>query len=198
MKTTINSQISFLPATGSPLSANVVFITCDSETWVFDVGASDEALNAVNSIEGKKNIVLSHFHPDHTDNIERMSHDALYAGAFTCKRLKTGLTVNEDLYFENGIHLFPLPSSHAKGCIGLEYNNCAFLGDAVYSMSKNGKTAYNAGLLKEEIAVLKSLKAETFFISHSEPFGKAKAEVIEELEEIYKLHDKNEPYIFLD
>ena len=194
----INGQTTFLPAAETPLSANVVFIQCGGETWIFDVGCSDEAAEKINSVEGKKNIVLSHFHPDHTGNIERVSYDELYAGAFTCKRFKTGTTVNEHMFFESGIHLFPLPSGHAKGSIGLEYKNCAFLGDAVYSMKKNGRIAYNAELLKKEIAVLKSLDAERFFISHSEPFGKTKAEVVEELERIYMLFDKHEPYIFLD
>lgn len=193
----ITDKIACLPATEAPLSADVGIIRCDDRLWIFDVGSSDEAVAAVNALEDKKNIVLSHFHPDHTGNIDRVTYDALYAGAFTCRRLGVGTEVTGHLYFKNGIHLFPLPSSHAKGCVGLEYEGYAFLGDATYSTIKNSRTAYNAGVLKEMIAVLKSLQADWFLLSHGEPFAKPKAEVVAQLEEIYALRDRQEPYIFV-
>lgn len=193
----ITDKIACLPATEALLSADVGIIRCDDRLWIFDVGSSDEAVAAVNALEDKKNIVLSHFHPDHTGNIDRVTYGALYAGAFTCRRLGVGTEVTGHLYFKNGIHLFPLPSSHAKGCVGLEYEGYAFLGDATYSTIKNSRTAYNAGVLKEMIAVLKSLQADWFLLSHGEPFAKPKAEVVAQLEEIYALRDRQEPYIFV-
>lgn len=194
----ITDRIAYLPATETPLSADVGIIRCDDELWIFDVGSSEEAVAAVNALEAPKNIVLSHFHPDHTGNISRIAYDALYAGAFTCRRLGMGTEVTDHLYFKNGIHLFPLPSSHAKGCVGLEYGGYAFLGDATYSTIKDNRIAYNAGVLKEMIAVLKSLQTDWFLLSHGEPFAKSKAEVLAQLEEIYALRDKQEPYIFME
>lgn len=193
----LTDSISYFPATESPLSADVGIIQCADATWLFDVGSSEEAAAAIKAIPGQKNVVLSHFHADHSDNVSCVEYDALYAGKYTCRKLDTGTAVEEHMYFENGIHLFPLPSSHSKGCVGLEYEDYAFLGDAVYSMKKDGKIAYNAGLLKEMITTLKSINAKWFLLSHSEPFAQPKAEVIAQMEEIYAHRTNNEPYIFL-
>lgn len=193
----ITDRISYFPATEMPLSADVGIIRCDDELWIYDVGSFEEAAEAVNVLPEHKNIVLSHFHPDHTGNVSRMAYDMLYAGPFTCRKLEKGIVVDNHLHFKNGIHLFPLPSCHAKGCVGLEYGDYAFLGDATYSTMKAGQIAYNAGLLKELIAVLKSLQANWFLLSHSEPFAHPKAEVIVQLEEIYACRDRYEPYILL-
>lgn len=190
-------RISYFPHRESPLSADVGVIRCDDELWIYDVGSTEEIAAAINALPGHKNVVLSHFHQDHTGNVERVMYDVLYAGAFTCKRLGVGTTVGEHLFFDSGIHLFSLPSSHAKGCVGLEYGEYAFLGDATYTTVKDGRTAYNAGILKEQIAVLKSLRANLLLLSHSEPFARHKAEIISQLEEIYSLRSRNSPYIFL-
>lgn len=192
----IADQIFYLPATEKPLSADVGIVCCGEERWIFDVGASEEAAAAVNGLPGHKKVVLSHFHPDHTGNIASVKYDALYAGAYTCKKLGTGEAVCEHRYFENGIHLFPLPSSHAKGCVGLEYGGYAFLGDGTYSAAKGGRAVYNAGLLRELIVTLEALSAEWVLQSHSEPFLCPKAEVVAELREIYARRDVKEPFVF--
>ena len=193
----ITDRISYIPAIESPLSADIGIVRCDDGLWLFDVGSSEEAAAVVNALPGKKNVVLSHFHPDHAGNIERITYDTLYVGAFTCRRLGIGTLVDEHLYFENGIHLFPLPSSHAKGCLGLEFGDYAFLGDATYSTIKSGQVAYNAGLLQEMLAVLKALQANWFLLSHSEPLACPKAEVVAQLEEIYSLRKPNDPFVFV-
>lgn len=193
----ITDRISYFPHRESPLSADVGVIRCDDGLWIYDVGSIEETTAALNDLPGHKNVVLSHFHPDHTGNLERVMYDMLYAGAFTCKRLGTGTAVGGHLFFDSGIHLFLLPSSHAKGCVGLEYGDYAFLGDATYSMVKDGQAAYNAGILKEQITVVKSLRADLLFLSHSEPFVCHKTEVLSQLEEIYSLRRGNSPYIFL-
>ena len=193
----ITDRISYFPHRELPLSADVGVIRCDDELWIYDVGSSEETATALNALPGQKNVVLSHFHPDHTGNIERVMYDVLYAGTFTCKRLRVGTIVGDHLFFDSGIHLFLLPSSHAKGCVGLEYGDYAFLGDATYTTVKDGQTAYNSGILKEQITVLKSLRADLLLISHSEPFARHKTEVISQLEEIYALRSRNSPYIFV-
>ena len=110
---------------------------------------------------------------------------------------KTDIRFESDMFFDDGekIHIFPLPSSHAKGSLGMEIGDYAFLGDATYSTMKQGKVCYNASVLKEEIAVLKNLSAKFFLISHDEKFIRPKEEIIEELEEIYKKRDPKESYI---
>lgn len=193
----ITDRISYFPHRESPLSADVGVIRCDDEMWIYDVGSTEEIAAAINDLPGHKNVVLSHFHQDHAGNVERVMYDVLYAGGFTCRRLGVGTTVGDHLFFDSGIHLFLLPSSHAKGCVGLEYGNYAFLGDATYSMVKDGQAVYNAGILKEQITVLKSLRADLLLLSHSEPFARHKTEVISQLEEIYSLRSRNSPYIFV-
>lgn len=193
----IADQIFYFPATEKPLSADVGFICCGEELWIFDVGASEEAAAAVNGLPGRKNVVLSHFHPDHTGNIASVKYDELYAGTYTCKKLGIGTAVCEHKYFENGIHLFPLPSSHAKGCVGLEYGGYAFLGDGTYAAAKGGQAVYNAGVLRELIMMLETLSADWVLQSHREPFLCSRAEVIAALREIYARRDAQEPYILV-
>lgn len=190
----IAEGIAYLEASENPLSANVGIIRDSGITWIFDVGSNDLAAEIINAAEGEKRVVLSHFHADHTHNLSRIKSVPVYGGDFTCKKFQNITPVTKDMYFDK-IHLFPIPSTHAKGCIGLEFGNCAFLGDGTYCTKKNGAPVYNAGLLLETIKVLKGLKAENFLLSHAKPFVRSKERVIGELERIYSYRKKNEPYI---
>lgn len=198
----ISPEISYLPASAPPLSADVCIIAVNKAVWIFDVGSNDEAAELINGIRGEKRAVLSHFHADHTANISRISCDKIYCGGFTRKKLASAgnadiFTVDKDLYFEGGIRLFPIPSDHAKGCVGLEFGDFAFLGDSVYCHVKDGKAVYNAGQLQALIKALKSLKADKLLLSHNQPLECHRETEISKLEEIYSLRKKNEPYIYL-
>ena len=107
--------------------------------------------------------------------------------------------MEEDIYVDDGelsLHIFPLPSSHAKGSLALEVNNkYCFLGDGIYAMQKGSGQLYNAGLLREEIEVLKNVKADKFMCSHKTPFERPKKVVIRWLESIYNKREKDNPYI---
>lgn len=194
----LTEQISYFPAMQEPLSADVGFIRCGEEWWIYDVGNSKEAVDAINELRGRRNIVLSHFHPDHTGNIAAVEYDTLYAGAYTCRSLKRGTVVEGHMYFQGDIHLFPLPSSHAKGSVGLEAGEYAFLGDGTYCMVKGGKAMYNAGLLRELILTLEALQARFVLQSHREPFLCPKEEALASLREIYALRDSRNPYIMVE
>lgn len=204
----ISPKISYLPASEPPLSADVGVISANNTVWIYDVGSNDEAASLINGIKGKNKeirIVISHFHADHIANISRLyllSCDKIYCGGFTRKKLggienTEIIVVDKDLYFDEGVHLFPVPSSHAKGCVGLETDGYAFLGDSTYCEVKNGKVAYNAGQLQGLIKTLKALDADKVLLSHNEPFVCGKEEKISELEKIYSLRKKEEPYIYL-
>lgn len=174
--------------------------------WIYDVGSNEEALNLINGIKGEKRIVLSHFHADHTANLSRISlvgdSDKIYCGGFTRKKF-TGtvnadiVAVDKDLYFDEGIHLFPIPSAHAKGCVGLEADGFAFVGDSTYCDVRDGKAVYNAGQLQSLIKTLKGLKAKKLLLSHNQPLECDRETEISRLEEIYSLRKKDEPYIYL-
>lgn len=194
----LNDIVSYFPACNEPLSADVGMIQGSTLTWFFDVGNCNAVLEAVNSTEGGKGVIISHFHPDHMGNLGGVDFRECYVSSNTFKYCRCGTVVGNDLYIEDGasLHIFPLPSSHAKGCLGLEVNGTwAFTGDAVYATRKEGRIVYNAQLLLEEIRVL--FKAEWIIQSHNMGEPKPKAEVLKELREIYSLRVKDEAYIKL-
>lgn len=196
----ITDKISYLPASENPLSADIGIVEGEKALWLFDLGNSERAAEMINSLEKPKNAVISHFHKDHLGNLERVGLNKLYLGANTFNYAGRGEIVREDTYVDDGVKLriFPLPSSHAKGSLGLEVNGeYAFLGDGVYPGTKSGQACYNASLLKEEITVLKTLNAKYFLLSHDENFVRKREDVLKELEEIYSQRDPKGSYIFL-
>ncbi len=219
----ISDNISYLPATENPLSADVIFIQNDDALWIFDCGRSDEAFLEILKFQdfAKKNnltlnLVISHFHEDHTDNLIRVLPDFIYAGDFTVRHfgwnsvsfqenlLKNGNSqakieiVRESKSFQNGsVQLIPLVNSHAKGSLCLRFKNFLFLGDAVYPTEKKGLECYNVQQLHQEIQTLKNTPCEYFCISHAKYFVKSKESIIKHLEEIYAKKNGNDPWIFL-
>jgi hypothetical protein len=88
----------------------------------------------------------------------------------------------------------PLPSSHAKGSLTVIVNKTVILlGDGCYSNNKG----YNVSLLYDLIKILKAAEFTTAIKSH-ESKEYSKEELIEELETIYSLREKNNPYISLE
>ncbi len=191
--------ISYLPFSVSPLSADVFRIQGEQNTWLFDVGAATEAVEQIAQIPGKTAVVLSHFHPDHTANLDNLQPDALYLGAYTFEKTGRGTVIDKPVLIEDGrtFRLFPLPSTHAKGSIGLEVDETyAFVGDAVYSSAKNGRIYYNATLLLDTIRCLHQLKAPWFVLSHAQPVLQRREDVLAMLEGIYQQRNPSCPEIY--
>jgi glyoxylase-like metal-dependent hydrolase (beta-lactamase superfamily II) len=195
MKTvSINNRISYIESADDPLSAEIGIIKAESGIWLFDVGNGEANIEGLSD---RYNIVLSHFHADHTGNIEKLNVGDLYVSKTTYDHVHAGTVVNADIFIDD-MHIFPLPSSHTKGCLGLEVDEtCAFVGDALYSKVKDGFYIYNAQLLKEEIEVLSALKAPYLLVSHYEGFVRKKEEALDELKEIYGQRVKNTPDILI-
>ena len=146
---------------------------------------------------GNYNVVLSHFHQDHTGNIGKLNIKEAFVSPETKRHVQMGTVADKDIYIGN-LHIFPLPSSHCKGCLGLEVDETyAFVGDALYSKARDGYYIFNAQLVKEEIAVLKQLKAPYLLVSHFKGMVRRRDEVIAQLEELYRSRDKNSPEIKL-
>lgn len=191
----INERISYIEATEDPLSADIGIIRCDDAEWLYDVGNDERSLEG---LDGQYNVVLSHFHQDHTGSLDKIRTGALYVSGETFRHTGWGTVVNGDLTI-GGLRIFQLPSSHTKGCLGLEIGNeYAFVGDALYCKAKNGYYVYNAQLLKDEIEVLKELKAPKLLVSHFKGLVRPKDEVIAELEQIYSMREKNNPDIIVE
>ncbi len=118
----ITDRISYIKTTEKPLSADVGIIEGDEFIWLFDVGADESVPISLNKIQKPKKTVISHFHSDHMGNLEHVNLNEIYLGANTFRYAKRGTVVGEDIFFDDGvkIHVFPLPSSHAKGSVGME------------------------------------------------------------------------------
>ena len=80
----IDDIISYIPACDEPLSADVGVVTGIKKTWLFDVGASETALNEIKEINADKAIVISHFHPDHMGNLSKIDCPEIYVGISPC------------------------------------------------------------------------------------------------------------------
>ena len=200
MKRKISDAIYYIQATDIPLSSDVGIVEGKDYCWVFDVGNNEETRQALTEITKKKAVVLSHFHPDHMGNLDKLSYSKLYCGDNTFKYIKTGEVVDKELLIEDGvsIHLFRIPSFHAKGSIGMEVNGeYAFWGDAAYCTTKNGKHVYNAQLLLEQIKLLKGLSSRYILLSHEENFITEKDKLLEMLWGWYEKRDVKSPYIYV-
>lgn len=188
----INEKISYIECSDAPLSADIGIIRDGNEVWLYDVGSDDRA---VSELTGNYKIVLSHFHQDHTGNMGKLRIKEAFVSDETKRHVHMGTIADRDICIGN-LHIFPLPSSHCKGCLGLEVDGTyAFVGDALYSKFRAGYFIFNAQLVKEEIEVLKKLKAPYLLVSHFKGLVRRRDEVIAELEELYRHRDKNSPEI---
>ena len=106
----ITDRISCIPACEHPLSGDVGIVRGDRYTYIYDVGSTPETLEMLYSMNGQCDIVISHFHGDHTwwltghrpgeegleegDTLsltyERPAFHRLYIGAHTRKYIPDG------------------------------------------------------------------------------------------------------------
>ena len=176
----LTPEISYLPSVESPISSDVVFIKPQGSdtTWVFDTGTCSEAAEFINAVEGKKNIVISHFHPDHILNLLKVKYDKLYVTKYTKKYTRAGEIVDGELLFPDGIKISQIPSSHSKGALILEYKDYAFLGDATYCHFRLTAREYNVQLLEQMIKKMEEITAPNFCLSHDKGFVQPKESVL--------------------
>ena len=88
----ITEQISYIKASGNPLSADVILIEGKDYLYVFDVGNNEQVAEYLNAVPKKKRVTLSHFHADHMGNIGRVNWDTVYFGANTEKYFQQYIT----------------------------------------------------------------------------------------------------------
>lgn len=196
----LTENISYLPATHSPFSSDVTFIKTNKATWIFDAGMSQAAADEINKIEGPKNIVISHFHPDHIFNLTKVKCDNLYVSKYTKRYTFKGTVIENDTVFEEEpeIKIISFPSSHAKGCLCLICGDYAFMGDGTYAKEKIGNHTYNAQLLKSMIDVMESLTCPYFCLSHDRNYVQNRETVIQLYKDIYARHTADSPIISVE
>lgn len=198
---TINEKISYIQSSENPLSADIGIIKENNATWLYDVGNGENRVSEPNECY---NVVLSHFHADHIGNIGKIQAKELFMSKETYQHIPKGTIVSGNINIVRdsmnigNLRIFPLPSSHTKGSLGLEIDcTYAFVGDALYCKVKDDNYVYNAQLLKEEIGVLKNLRAPFLLVSHFNGLMRKREDVIEELEMIYKMRVQSKPEILI-
>lgn len=197
----VNEKISYIQATDHPLSADIGMVKGEDGVWLYDVGNGEDPLSALTE---SYQVVLSHFHQDHMGNMGRIQADALYVSKETFGHLPKETKAHGAVHIVTEpirigtLHIFPLPSSHAKGCLGLEVDGAyAFIGDALYCKPKHNHRVYNAQLLKQEIEVLERLRSPLLLVSHYKGLVRPKDEVLEELKAIYAMRMQDCPEILI-
>ncbi|MBP5329362.1 MAG: MBL fold metallo-hydrolase [Spirochaetaceae bacterium] len=196
----ITDNISYLPASTKPLSCDVIFIKTENATWIYDVGVTSTACELINNISGPKNIVLSHFHPDHIINLFRVKYDNLYLTKYTKRCTFRGNIVKGREVFEGNprIEICEVPSSHAKGCLCLVCGDYAFMGDSTYCKEKIGNHTYNVQLLKAEIDFLESLTCKYVCLDHDNNFIQERTALIKLHKEIFERRKPGETTICVE
>lgn len=189
---TLTDTISYLPATEEPFSCDIGFVKTDDCTWIFDVGVGEAAAQAINAVQGKKKIVLSHFHPDHITNLPLVSYDELYVSKNTQKYTHCG-TILETAADFGSVRILPMPSCHAKGCLVLLAGDYAFLGDGAFCKMKGTEHVYNVQILGDMVKFLDSLECKYFCLSHEQLFVQHKRAVMAIYHEIYSRRNKLKP-----
>jgi glyoxylase-like metal-dependent hydrolase (beta-lactamase superfamily II) len=189
----VNEYLSHLECSEEPLSADVYLIRGDKYTYVVDVGNCAAALNLIESVD-RKQIIITHFHPDHMGNLQNLEVDekSLYVGDYTGKVLGYGRVVKEPVLIRDGVEvkICPIPNSHAKGALCVLTGQYLLVGDSIYCSSKG----YNVSLLHDEIDFLKNLDFRYLLMSHDNTVYE-KAEILERLQRYYGQRGKDDPYI---
>lgn len=133
---------------------------------------------------------------------EPVKYEKLYIGKGTERYLPDGEIIREPYIIWDEItdregkplklEILPMPSSHSKGSLALVVNDeYIFMGDSTYCRyipKREGvkdHVEYNVQKLKEQIELLKSIKAEKCLISHEKRIMRPKKVVIRQLESIY-------------
>ena len=86
------TAINYIRSYTEPLSADIFIVEGEKNVYMYDTGNGEKSLNDVKNVlcaYGDKmvNVILSHFHPDHMGNIDKINKEKIYASANTIKYL---------------------------------------------------------------------------------------------------------------
>lgn len=162
--TQLATRIRYLASSDDPLSADVFIIEGDARYYVFDVGMSDAAHEAISALDKPVTVILSHFHRDHIGNMSRLTPEETLAGARTMKYISRGTLVDAPLVIRDGVEIEvrPCVSPHAPGCLIATVDGVyTFIGDLYYARPGTGQ-----GEAKGMLNVLKRVETRYFLPSH--------------------------------
>lgn len=162
----ISTYLHYIPSSQEPLSADAYIIHGEKYAYLFDVGSNEETLRCLSEIPKEKIVILSHFHPDHTANVDKLSYQKLYVGGFTFEKIQKGMVVEDCLTIHDGvkIEIRHCPSPHTEGSLIVTVNGeYTLLADLYFT-----KPGHNKEMAYKMLADLKNLDTKYFVVSHQE------------------------------
>ena len=162
----IGTKIKYLSATNDPLSADVYFIDGVEYCYIYDVGNNQASLNYINQVSKDKIIILSHYHKDHTGNIEGVRYRDLYVGKETYESIGKGTIVENMFTINDGtkIDVIHCISPHTDGSLIITVDNeYTLIADLYFT-----RPPFNKEKAIQMLDTLKGIDTKYFIISHQE------------------------------
>ena len=162
----IGGKIKYLPATDNPLSADVYCIDGDKYCYIYDVGNNDTSLQYINQINKENIVILSHYHKDHSGNINSIHFRSLYVGKETCESIGKGNIVEDKLTINDGVRIDVLHciSPHTDGSLILTVDNeYTLIADLYFT-----RFPFNKEKAMQMLESLKAIDTKFFVVSHQE------------------------------
>lgn len=162
----ISENIKYLSSTDNPLSAEVYFINGDNYCYIYDVGNNKDSLSEISNIKKDIVVILSHYHEDHTGNINKINYHNLYVGELTYDKIGQGSIIKDRFAIKDGseIEIRYCPSPHVDGCLIVTVNKeYTLIADLYFT-----RPPFNKTKVVEMIEALKNIDTKFFVISHEE------------------------------
>lgn len=162
----ITEYLHYIPSTSEPLSADVFVIEGEQQSYIFDVGNNEENVQLLDKLPREKTVILSHYHKDHTGNLNRLAYQTLYVGDLTFEKTGRGTVVTDKLTIQDGVGLViqSCPSPHTPGSLILTVNNeYTLIADLYFT-----KPDHDPRLAQAMLDVLRGLDTKYFVSSHQE------------------------------
>ena len=163
---TIGERIKYLPATNDPLSADVFCVDGDQYCYIYDVGSDERSLQYLNQIVKEKIVVLSHYHKDHTGNIDGVHYRDLFVGTKTYEAVGKGVIVQDAFTINDGvkIEISHCVSPHTDGSLIVTIDNeYTLIADLFFTRSP-----FDKDKAMKMLESLRNIDTKYFVISHQE------------------------------
>lgn len=181
----ISAYLQYIPSSQEPLSAEAYIVNGEKYAYIFDVGSNEKTLQYLSDVPKEKIVILSHFHQDHTANIDKLSYKKLYVGELTYEKIQKGIVVEECLTINDGvkIEIRNCPSPHTEGSLIVTVNGeYTLLADLYFT-----KPGHNQEMAYKMLEILKILDTKYFVVSHQEKENIFEKEIlIKELNEYFQ------------
>lgn len=187
----ISAYLQYIPSSREPLSADAYLIDGEKYVYIFGVGSNEETLRYLSDVPKEKIVILSHFHQDHTANIDKLSYEKLYVGGLTAEKIQKGIVVETCLTIHDGvkIEIRSCPSPHTEGSLIVTVNGeYTLLADLYFT-----KPGHNQEMAYKMLETLRTLDTKYFVVSHQENENIFEKEyLLRELGEYFQMYDAGE------